>query len=379
MELCSHDKCLGCAACANICPRNAIDMTADAHGVLLPRIDGDRCVDCGLCAEVCPVLEPVELHPEGECLAAWSGSAELRKTAASAGIISQLSKLVLDLGGVVFGTRYENKQLVFDHIESPAGITKFQGSKYVHASVGNAYRQVRDFLKAGRLVLFPGTPCQIAGLRRFLRREYENLLTVDLLCHGVTTNQYLNDYLAQRGTETYDSVLFRGQQGQRLAVFREEKLLRLEEKLLSPFYMAYVRGLIHRENCYNCPFASTKRCADLTAGDFWGLKRNEIRGDLSDIPFPSLVLINTEKGRRFLEQANIAWELRPLEEAMAGNGQLSRPCVRHADRDKFLQHYQKGKFHAALKKSGFYRNFCKQAIPYAIRLQLSKVKHIIIK
>ena len=369
MEICSRDHCLGCAACANICPREAIDMTADDHGVLLPRIDPERCVDCGLCAKVCPVLHPVELHPEGECLAAWSCSAELRQTAASAGIISQLSKAVLDLGGVVFGTRYENKRLVFDHIEDPAEITKFQGSKYVHAYVGNAYRQVRDLLKAGRLVLFPGTPCQIAGLRCFLNREYENLLTVDLLCHGVTTNQYLNEYLLHKGIDHYDSVLFRGMHGQRLAVFRDGKLLRLEEKLLSPFYMAYVRGLIHRENCYSCPFASTNRCADLTAGDFWGLKRHAVSADLSGIPFPSLVLVNTEKGRHFLEQANITWESRPLVEAMSRNGQLNRPCVRHSDRDKFLKHYQKEKFHTALMKSGFLREYWKQAMPlYAKRL-----------
>lgn len=379
MELCAHHKCLGCGACAAVCPKSAISMAEDAFGVLLPHIDKNKCVDCGLCENICPVLRPLELYPEGECLAAWSTEPELRKTAASAGIISQLSKLILDQGGVVFGTRYENKRLVFDHIESPSEITKFQGSKYVHAYVGNAYRQVRDLLKAGRLVLFPGTPCQIAGLRCFLNREYENLLTVDLLCHGVTTNQYLNEYLLHKGIDHYDSVLFRGMHGQRLAVFRDGKLLRLEEKLLSPFYMAYVRGLIHRENCYSCPFASTNRCADLTAGDFWGLKRHAVSADLSGIPFPSLVLVNTEKGRHFLEQANITWEQRPLQEAMAGNRQLRTPCKAHPARARFLQSHQNGNYDAALRRSGFYREYLKQALPYRIRLFASRVKHTIIK
>lgn len=379
MELCSHDKCLGCGACANICPRGAVSLQEDAHGVLLPRIDGSKCVDCGLCEKACPVLHPLQLHPEGECLAAWSTDPTLRKTAASAGIISQLSRMVLDRGGVVFGTRYENRRLVFDHISDPSEIGKFQGSKYVHAHVGDAFRQVRDFLKAGRTVLFPGTPCQIAGLYGFLGRDYENLLTVDLLCHGVTTNRLLNDYLEQKGVDRYDSVLFRGERGQRLAVYREGKLLYLEEKLLSPFYMAYVRGLMHRENCYSCPFASTRRCADLTAGDFWGLHRREMKADLSGVTFPSLVLVNTDKGRRLLQQAPIDREKRPLQEAVAGNRQLSGPCQSHPCRDAFWSHHQNGNYHAALKKSGFYREYLRQAVPYRIRLTLSRVKRAIIK
>ena len=379
MELCPNDKCLGCGACANACPKDAVYMEEDACGVLLPRIDGSKCVACGLCVKVCPVCSPVSLHPEGDCLVAWSTDAQLRNTAASAGIISQLSRLVLTDGGVVFGTRYAHGRLIFDHMEDEKEIRSFQGSKYVHAHVGDAYRQVRDFLKAGRGVLFPGTPCQIAGLRSFLGRDYENLLTVDLMCHGVTNIQYLNDYLARRGIEDYDSVLFRGQQGQRLAVYRGGKLLHLEEKLLSPFYMAYVRGLQHRENCYSCPFASANRCGDLTAGDFWGLKRSEMQADLSDIDFPSLVLVNTEKGRQFLSRAQIAWEERPLAEAMTGNRQLSTPCKAHPSRAGFLQSYQKGNYHAALKKSGFYREFRQQALSWRIRLWLSRAKHAIIK
>lgn len=379
MELCAHDKCLGCGACAAVCPKSAISMTEDTFGVLLPHIDKHKCVDCGLCENVCPVLHPPELYPAGESLAAWSTEPELRKTAASAGIISQLSRLILDQGGVVFGTRYEQKRLIFDHISAPSEIVKFQGSKYVHAYMGDAFRQVRGFLSAGRTVLFPGTPCQIAGLRSYLGKDYDNLLTVDLLCHGVTTNRLLNDYLSQKGIDHYDSVLFRGIYGQRMAVFLDGKLLRLEEKLLSPFYMAYVRGLQHRENCYSCPFASTRRCADLTAGDFWGLNRSVLKSDLSDIPFPSLVLVNTEKGRKFLEHTQIDYEARPITDALAGNRQLSGPCSRHPHRDAFRTHYQSSYYHSALKKSGFYSEYLKQAVPYRIRLILSKVKRFIIK
>lgn len=379
MELCPNNVCMGCAACANICPKSAISMKEDAQGVLLPWVDGSKCVECGLCAKVCPVLNPVQFYPEGSCFAAWSTDRELRKTAASAGIVSELARLCLRSGGVVFGTRYENRRLIFDCIEAEADIPRFQGSKYVHAHVDAAYRQVRDCLKAERMVLFPGTPCQIAGLRSFLGRDYDNLLTVDLLCHGVTTSKYLNDYLAHKGITDYERVLFRGQQGQRLAVFQDGKLLHLEEKLLSPFYMAYVRGLMHRENCYSCPFSSVRRCADLTAGDFWGLKQSGLKSDLSGIPFPSLVLVNTEKGRRFLEQAQIDWEECPIGEAIAGNGQLRGPCARHPSRDAFLKHYINGNYHEALKKSGFIREYEKQVVPYRIRLLLSRLKRAIIK
>lgn len=379
MELCSNNACLGCCACANACPKEAVTMEENAQGVLLPRIDGSKCVECGLCAKVCPVLSPVQLHPEGSCFAAWSTDRELRETAASAGIVSELSRSVLRNGGVVFGTRYENRRLIFDRIENEADIPRFQGSKYVHAFVGDAYKQVRRFLNAGRTVLFPGTPCQIAGLRAYLRRDYENLLTVDLLCHGVTTGQYLNDYLAHRGIDRYDSVLFRGQYGQRLAVLRDGKAVRVEEKLLSPFYMAYVGGLIHRENCYSCPFASTSRCGDLTAGDFWGLDRSRLTTEPQGIRFPSLVLVNTEKGRAALEKTGIEFEERPIAEAIPGNGQLRGACTRHPDREAFVKHYENGKFHATLKKSGFYREFRRQAVPYGVRFLLSRVKRAIIK
>lgn len=142
MELCEQNKCLGCGACANICPKGAITMAADRHGVLLPWIDPGKCVECGLCAAVCPVLNPIPLHEEGQCLVAWATDTELRRAAASAGIISALSKQILREGGVVFGTCFEAGRLFFDHIESEADIPRFQGSKYVHAHVGDAFPRV---------------------------------------------------------------------------------------------------------------------------------------------------------------------------------------------------------------------------------------------
>ncbi len=380
MKLCEDSRCFGCCACMNVCPKGAITMKENAHGVLLPEIDDSLCINCGLCAKVCPSLRLPQMQTPAQCLAAWSTNTDLRKTAASAGIISALSERVVQNGGVVFGTRFEQGKLIFDHTETVSGLLAFQGSKYVHAAVGDAYQKVKVYLSQGRQVLFPGTPCQIAGLKQFLRRDDDNLLTVDLMCHGVTTGKYLNEYAHQKlNVKEFSNILFRGEFGQAFVVYQNGKPVHHRLKLLSPFYMAYVKGLLHRENCYQCPFASTERCSDLTAGDFWGLDRSALKGDVTDIPFPSLVLVNTPKGQKFLSESAVYAEERPLSEAVAGNVQLTRPCVRHPDRDLFLQHYQSVGFYAALRKTPFHRRTQRQAAKYRVQLFLHKIKHAIIK
>lgn len=380
MKLCEAKHCTGCCACSSICPRNAITMVYNEHGVLLPEIDSEKCVDCGRCTKVCPILRPVQYHAEPRCFVAWSRDAQLRKNAASAGVISTLSQGILRAGGVVFGTRYCDGRLIFDHIEEESEIVVFQGSKYVHAYVGNAYKKAKQYLEQGRQVLFPGTPCQVAGLKNYLGREYGNLLTVDLICHGVTTEKYLHGYLCkEKNKAEYDRVLFRGERGQMLVAYRGSKVVRQEEKLLSPFYMAYAKGMIHRENCYICPFASANRCGDLTAGDFWGINRGDLPLDAQSLPYPSLMLVNTQKGWENLLHAEISFEERSFEEAAAGNGQLSGPCKRNPCRDQFLRDYPRIGFIHALRKTSFYRDVRLQANAYRIRHLLSRIKHTIFK
>lgn len=357
-------------------------MVENDYGALIPQIDTDKCIECGLCKKRCPALSPLPRDTQGRCYAAWSNNPDVCKTSASAGIVTILSEQIIKNSGVVFGTQYESGKLVFNCTETREGLQAFRGSKYVHAYVRNSYRKVKEYLQQGRFVLFVGTPCQIAGLKIYLGRDDEKLLTVDLICHGVAPVPYLQEYVEETlKLDSYDNILFRGELGETLAVYHNGNAVKTEKKHMSPFYMAYVKGLLHRENCYICPFASTQRCGDITAGDFWGLDRNGLSIDSTDVPYISMVLVNTHKGATFFASVSneITAEERPISEALAGNGQLNCPCRRHPDRDVFLQYYQKGEFYKALRKTPFYSQMRRQSTKYGIRLMLHNVKRLIIK
>lgn len=382
MKICDESQCFGCCGCMNICPKGAISMVENDYGALIPQVDMDKCIDCGLCQKVCPVISPLPHNPEGRCYAAWSNDPDVCKTSASAGIVTTLARRVIANKGVVFGTRYECGSLVFDYTETEEGLDAFRGSKYVHAYVGVAYQKVKAFLKQERIVLFVGTPCQVAALKNYLGQDNAKLLTVDLICHGVAPVSYLREYVKDAlKLEPVDNVLFRGEWGEALALYRNGKAVKVEKKIMSPFYMAYVKGLLHRENCYSCPFASINRCGDITAGDFWGLNRDVLKEDSSGVSYVSMVMVNSTKGACFFNNMTdtITAEERPLNEALAGNGQLQRPCHRHPDRDGFLNCYQNGGFNRTLRKTSFYRKMRVQSAKYAVRLLLHKIKRSITK
>lgn len=382
MKICDEHQCMGCCACLNICPKGAITMVENSYGAIIPQIDSNECIECGLCQKVCPVIVETLKNPEGQCYAAWSNDRGICKTSASAGIVATLSEWVIENGGVVFGTRYEAGRLVFDHTEAKDGLIAFRGSKYTHAYVGETYRRVKRYLKEGRRVLFVGTPCQIAGLKNYIGKDDNNLLMVDLLCHGIVPAPYLQEYVENMlGYDRYDNVLFRSEHGEAMVIYSEGDVVYKRDKQANLYYMAYVKGLLHRENCYHCPFTSTHRCGDITAGDFWGLDRNKLIADSSDVSHVSLVLINTPKGAKFMNglAGVVTMEERPISEALVGNGQLSYPCLRHPDRDLFLKNYKNGSFCTALRKTPFYGQMRCHLIVYGIRLMLCKVKHFISK
>ena len=374
--LCAEHLCTGCGACRNACPKDAIIRCENEHGFLMPKIDGKRCVDCGLCEKVCPVIRPVQVNRQSQCFVSWCEDAQLRKTAASAGVVSALMQKTLRDGGVVFGTRYCDGRLIVDYIEDETQIPSFQGSKYVQADVGEAYRQVKTFLEQGRSVLFPGTPCQIAGLRRYLGKEDEKLLTVDLVCHGITSGKYLREYIRHRKKDlTYDRVLFRGECGEKLVAYHKNEAVWTEDKWQSPFYMAYAKGLIHRENCYHCPYASANRCADLTAGDFWGINRAGLPKEAAGILYPSLVLANTPKGAIALVEADICSKEQKFIAAVDGNKQLSAPCICHVEHDHFLKTYANKGFYQALRGTAFFGRLKIDIAKLRIWKALNQLKH----
>lgn len=378
MELCNELQCFGCCSCENICTKSAITMVENEYKAILPVIDTNRCIDCGACRRACPAINAVEDNNIKKSYAAWCKDKNIIKTSASSGIVTALSFLTIERGGVVFGTRYENRRLIFDYTEDTEKIKEFQGSKYVQAYVGDSFQKVKQFLLTGREVLFTGTPCQIAGLRRYLNKEYDNLLTIDLICHGVAPAAYLDEYFKNY---EFDKVLFRGPEGLKTVAYQKNRIIYSKSKLADLFYMAYVKGLIHRENCYSCPYASIKRVGDITAGDFWGIKKETLKTDASQIPYVSLVLINTDKGADMFSKVQeiVEAEERPIEEAIGYNNQLSKPCKRHPERDAFLDNYKEKGFKGALKGTLLYKQVKKQELFYTFTAVLRKLKRKILK
>ena len=199
MEICSYQECTGCAACQNACAKNCISMVEDAWGELHPMIDESKCVGCGMCQRVCPNnTHPKFLQPQ-HCYASWITNKDKRKICASGGLATIMSEYVIrNKQGVVFGTAYDKEMhAVTTYTETVEGLERFKGSKYVQSRVSaDTFRTLKKFLKEGRFVLYVATPCQIAGLKGFLRKEYENLVTVDLICHGVCPQDYLDSELS---------------------------------------------------------------------------------------------------------------------------------------------------------------------------------------
>ena len=192
-------KCCGCNSCAQSCPKQCISMSEDNEGFLYPSVDTNLCVECHLCEKVCPVLNISSGQYPISCYAAKSPDEQIRKESSSGGIFSLLAQKIIENDGVVFGAAFNKKwEVVHCYTETLEGLNSLRGSKYVQSKIGNAYEQVKTFLKNGRLVLFSGTPCQIAGLKTFLRKDYENLITLDFVCHGVPSPGVFRWYLQEQ-------------------------------------------------------------------------------------------------------------------------------------------------------------------------------------
>ena len=277
IEIKNKSQCCGCAACVQRCPRLCISLKEDKEGFLYPVVDKENCIDCGLCEKVCPELNVAQERVPLNVYAVKHKDEEIRMKSSSGGVFTLLAEQIIDEGGVVFGARFDEYwEVMHDYTETKDGLAAFRGSKYVQSKIGNTYQQAEVFLKQGRKVMFTGTPCQIAGLKRFLRKEYRNLLAVDLVCHGVPSPRVWRMYLKEisRG-ENITEVNFRskdvGWKKYKVVVNGKDNLIN-EPFYENAFMQAFLRNFILRPSCYQCLAKSGKSGADVTIGDFWGIE-----------------------------------------------------------------------------------------------------------
>lgn len=342
-----HSKCTGCEACGNACPKNAITMEPDGEGFLFPQVNEALCIDCGKCRKVCPVGENPfvsENHVEPECYAMWAEN-EIRAKSSSGGVFTLLGKWAIENGGAVAGAAYTPDCYSVAHqiAETEAELAPLRGSKYVQSEMGMTYRQVKEILQADRPVLFTGCPCQVAGLYKFLGKDYQNLYTVELVCHGVPAQSIFAKFVKEQEQVVGSKAQSVNMRDKTVAEWDPAMSIHFAngkkgewKRNQSSYLRAFLNLLDIRPSCGNCQFAKLPRVADLTIADFWDVHRFDPK--LDDRKGTSAVLVNNEKGRFLLSKIKPAAKLCtpvPLSHAIKYNPQIKYSSIHNKKRARF--------------------------------------------
>lgn len=314
-------------------------MKSNEEGFLVAEIDESVCINCGLCQKRCPQNNMPEKHSPVKVLAVRYKKKMELKDSASGGAFVALAHRVLEENGVVFGAAYgEDWKVGHIAVRKEEDLYKLQGSKYVQCDTLHTYSEVKTLLSEGKKVLFSGTPCQIGGLRSFLRKDYDNLFTVDLICHGVASPKLFQKYIEWLGKETKGKILyynFRDKSGGWGLGYKAKTKTKTKTKTanLDPYYYHFLKGDTYRECCYRCRYCTQERISDITVGDYWGIEREHPK--FYSTKGVSVMLLNTEKALNCFEQAKLMFYIQEstFEQASRQNHNLLYPTKRPQMRD----------------------------------------------
>lgn len=344
-------KCCGCSACAEICTRGCITMEPDGEGFLYPIKKIEKCITCGLCEKVCPERNMFEKKTPIHVYAAQNLNDVVRGKSSSGGIFYLLAQRIFLDKGVVFGVRFNEKlKAVFDYAENVQELDCLLGSKYVQAQVGDAYKKVKCFLRDGRWVMFSGTPCQIAGLKRYLQKDYERLLTVDIACHGVPSPKVWDKYVGelQKKRGKIERVDFRSKKmGWKHFMFsiiyrKKNNFKQVSTPFWNNLYMrTFLSDIILRPSCYHCMFKDGKSNSDITIGDYWGIKY--VKPNMDDNKGTSIIIVNTKKGYKSLEFNKMSTEETTYSQGCAMNPALVSSSIQPLKRKEFFYKMDKSR------------------------------------
>lgn len=340
---CVGKDCSGCTSCASSCSKHAITMRLNSEGFWYPSINQKLCVNCGLCSKVCPSLGEFQKHVPKTVYLSWIKDTETRLNSSSGGIFSAIAKKVLSKDGVVCGAAYDEHMNVHHTIiDSIDDLPKLMGSKYVQSTIGDVFSKIKKFLQENRFVYFVGTPCQVQGLKSYLRKQYPNLVTSDLICHGNPSGELFKAQikcLEKKNNYKVKDFKFRSKdrfgQGCDIKVITDKDKAFYYNAELLPYFNGFWKNLTLRESCYNCNFSSIERVGDITLGDYWLVKK--VFPGTKTSKGCSLIFVNSDIGNQVVNEISSDIFLRQssLEQAMLGQGQLKKPVPRPKARDLF--------------------------------------------
>ena len=345
-----YEKCTGCGACVQRCPKQCISWTQREFGFRYPQIDKDACVNCGQCEKVCPIDKALEVSAEQKAYAAVHKDDEVLAKSTSGGAFTAIADAVFAQDGIVDGAAMLDGMQV-KHIRT-SGKDDFEGlrsSKYLQSDTGTTYQMVEQDLKQGKTVLYSGTPCQIDGLKNFLGKDYENLYTVDIVCHGVGSQAYFDKYMdyARERYGKIKALRFRSKEyagwscgGGVVVVDSSDCLKKIPYRDFDNYYYSYfLSGDIYRKSCYSCKYANTNRVGDFTLGDYWGVEALNL--PLQTENGCSLLLVNNRHAMQLLDEIESLDRVETtVEQAAHCNKQLNAPSKLMDSRQNRIGEYE---------------------------------------
>ncbi len=349
----ARELCCGCSACFSICPKKCIKMKEDKNGFLYPVIYEEKCINCGLCKASCPIQNTYHKHENKlnklKSYIAYNKNNSIRESSSSGGIFTALAECILNDGGIVFGVVLDEQyKAVYMCVEKTEELWKLRGSKYMQSDMKNVYNEVKCFLNKGRKILFSGTACQIEGLKCFLKKDYDNLITVDVLCHGVPSPKVWMRYLEGQKKKNKGSI--------QNINFRDKSTGWKDYSLKISFDTTEYKNIYYRDNymrmfisdiclrksCYNCKFKELYRNSDITLGDCWEI--DNIRPDENDNLGVSIILLHTRKGENILKkiEKDLVLIEEDVEKIVPSNSDARKSVKENPKRDKFFDKLNAG-------------------------------------
>lgn len=307
IDVIEKDKCTGCMACKNVCPVNAIKIERDTNGFQYPKINQTKCIHCNLCKKACPVVTTLkQQNNETKAYACKNKNTNVRMQSSSGGIFTLIAEDILDQKGVVFGAKFNPKfEVVHGYVMKKEELSIFRGSKYLQSKIGNSYKKVKEFLEEEKKVLFTGTPCQIEGLLSYLGKDYENLYTQDIICHGVPSPKVWKKYLEyKKQNKKIKEINFRkkdilGWNNYQVNYKYENSEENIHHE--KDIYMKlFLQNLILRQSCYSCNFKKINRKSDITLADFWGI--DKVLPEFNDEKGTSALIVHSKKGKEIFDR-----------------------------------------------------------------------------